>query len=226
MVCIRADKKTLKLALFLTSHKDKCYFLGTVGTKVQAFYVTHDDLAAVKAAPIQNNKMVDSLDEFVTTSGRPKIEATPIYPLSQADYEKVFAGSDSLNFFAKLKDAQKAKGTPLVAHYLKCTAIKSSNRKQSILQVNIHDDCSNLPNKTQIEIATALETHLGGGIWEELKSFLKPALPWDKTLVSLSFVVHGHTPPVLHTLTIETCMSYTPNFILATPDRQAHSKHQ
>ena len=58
MVCIRADKKTLKLALFLTSHEDKCYFLGTVGTKVQAFYVTHDDLAAVKAAPIQNNKMV------------------------------------------------------------------------------------------------------------------------------------------------------------------------
>lgn len=52
MLCLRADQKTLKLALFLASHKDKCYFLGTVGTKVQAFYVTHDDLAAVKTAPI------------------------------------------------------------------------------------------------------------------------------------------------------------------------------
>ena len=185
----------MKLALFLASHEGKCYFLGTVGTKVQAFYVTHDNLAAVKAVPIQSNKMVDSLDEFVTTSGRPKIEDTPIYPLSQADYEKVLAGSDSLNFFAKLKDARKAKGTPPVAHYLKCAAIKSSDKKQSILQVNIHDDCSYLPNKTRTKIATALETQLDVDTWEELKLFLKPALPWDKTLVSLVFVHYRHISP-------------------------------
>ena len=57
MVCIRPDKKTLKPALFLVSQENKCYFLGTVGSKVQAFYVTHDNLAEVQAAPIQSNKM-------------------------------------------------------------------------------------------------------------------------------------------------------------------------
>ena len=98
--------------------------------------------------------------------------------------EKVFSGSASasLNLFAKLKDARKAKGTPPVVHYLKCAAIKSSDKKQSILQVPIHDDCSGLSNKAQTEIATALETQLDEDTWESLKSFLEAALPWDATL--------------------------------------------
>ena len=147
MVCIRPDKKTLKPALFLVSQENKCYFLGTVGSKVQAFYVTHDDLAEVKAAPIKNKKMEDSLTDFVTTLGRKTIKGSPIYPLSQGDQETVFYGSPSLNLFAKLKDARKATGTPPVVHFLKCAAIKSSDKKQSILQVPIHDDCSGLSNK-------------------------------------------------------------------------------
>ena len=182
MLCVRTDKKTLKPALFLVSQENKCYFLGTVGSKVQAFYVTHDDLAEITAAPIKNQKLADSLTDFVTTSGRKTIKGSPIHALSQSDQETVFFGSPNFNLFTKLKEARKAKGTPPVVHFLKCAAIKSSDKNQSILQVPIHDDCSGLSNKARTDIATALEDQLDEDTWDSLKSFLEAALPWDATL--------------------------------------------
>ena len=102
----------MKPALFLASNKKNCYFLGAVGTKVQAFYVTHDNLAEVKGSAIKNKDMLDNLTEFVTTSRRATSKVTPIYPISKDNHEKAFNSINCMNIFDKLKGAQKAKGTP------------------------------------------------------------------------------------------------------------------
>ena len=121
------------------------------------------------------------LMDFVTTSRRATSKATPIYPITKDNHEKVFNSIDSMNMFDKLKEVQKAKDTPQVIHYLKCAAIKSDTNNENILQVNIRDDCSRLPKKTRNEIVAALETQLNPETWDKLKPFLKTALPWTET---------------------------------------------
>ena len=89
-------------------------------------------MAEVKGAPIKNKDMINSLTEFVTTSGRATTKATPIYPLSNCDnHEQVFNSIEAMKIFKKLKEAKKAKGTPRVVHHFKCVAIESTIIKKA-----------------------------------------------------------------------------------------------